>query len=218
MNDQSNDPTAPPPLGNTCGVCGNMFPPDDLIRLNESWVCATCKPVFLQRLREGAAPIGAGLWRKKKQLVTHSEALLPDRCVRCNAPAHGFKLKRKLSWHPPGYYILVVNLLIYAVVAMLVRKKAVLDMGLCEKHREQRHTGLIVGWSGFLGGLALIIAAVYFDSGKLALGGILAIVGGAIYAGVTGVRVSTAKIADNTVWLNGVNRDYLAQLPEWSGS
>ena len=37
-----------------CCECGKSFPEDEVIRFNATWVCATCKPVFFQRLREGA--------------------------------------------------------------------------------------------------------------------------------------------------------------------
>jgi hypothetical protein len=49
--------------GLLCAECGNAFAPDQVIRLNDRWVCAACKPVFLQRLREGtfggSAPVGS---------------------------------------------------------------------------------------------------------------------------------------------------------------
>ena len=49
-----------------CVECGNRFPAEELVRFGESVVCASCKPVFLQRMREGA-PIPAtmnyaGFW------------------------------------------------------------------------------------------------------------------------------------------------------------
>lgn len=39
----------------TCCECGREFPTDDLIKYGGSLVCAACKPVFFQRLQEGAA-------------------------------------------------------------------------------------------------------------------------------------------------------------------
>jgi hypothetical protein len=39
----------------TCSECGNEFPPDDMIRHGNAYVCANCKPVFLQKLKEGVA-------------------------------------------------------------------------------------------------------------------------------------------------------------------
>jgi uncharacterized RDD family membrane protein YckC len=38
-----------------CSECGRWFGLSDLVRFNNSYVCAFCKPVFLQRLKEGVA-------------------------------------------------------------------------------------------------------------------------------------------------------------------
>jgi uncharacterized RDD family membrane protein YckC len=37
-----------------CAECGKSFPADEMVRYGESTVCATCKPIFFQRLKEGA--------------------------------------------------------------------------------------------------------------------------------------------------------------------
>ncbi len=39
----------------TCSECGRQFPPSEVIRYGDKWVCASCKPIFFQRVREGAA-------------------------------------------------------------------------------------------------------------------------------------------------------------------
>jgi uncharacterized RDD family membrane protein YckC len=38
-----------------CAECGKLFPIDETIRYGNARVCAGCKPVFLQKLQEGAA-------------------------------------------------------------------------------------------------------------------------------------------------------------------
>jgi hypothetical protein len=53
-------PTPPPALNPgavalVCSGCGQAFPADEVVRLGDGFVCATCKPVALQRLREGVA-------------------------------------------------------------------------------------------------------------------------------------------------------------------
>ena len=40
--------------GVVCCECGRAFPLDQVIRHGDRYVCATCKPVFVQRLAEGA--------------------------------------------------------------------------------------------------------------------------------------------------------------------
>lgn len=38
-----------------CAECGKMFSKENMIRYANNWVCATCKPVFVQKLAEGAS-------------------------------------------------------------------------------------------------------------------------------------------------------------------
>ena len=49
-----------------CTECGRQFPADELVAFGNSYVCAACKPVYTQKLREGivtgaAMPYG-GFW------------------------------------------------------------------------------------------------------------------------------------------------------------
>src|SRR5262249_14587715 len=49
-----------------CSECGKPFPNDQLLNLGNASVCAQCKPIYLQRVREGGQGIGArhygGFW------------------------------------------------------------------------------------------------------------------------------------------------------------
>ena len=49
-----------------CSECGRSFAPDDLVAFGNSLVCAECKPLFTQKLREGIRPAVAvrygGFW------------------------------------------------------------------------------------------------------------------------------------------------------------
>ncbi|HTL59122.1 MAG TPA: DUF4339 domain-containing protein [Candidatus Limnocylindrales bacterium] len=212
----------PPPVpgalaGNTCAECGRTFPPQDVIRLHNAWVCAQCKPVFLQRLTEGA-PLSSviSLWRDKKRVVTRSETTFPDRCIKCNAPANGFRLKRVIYWQHPAYYLLLLlNLLILIIVVLIVRKKAIVHIGLCEAHRARRKLGLFIGYGSLLGGVLVMIGGAVFDSGKMALAGLLLLLVGGILGAIIASTINAAKIDKEYVWITGCNRDFLANLPEW---
>src|ERR1051325_9438064 len=53
-------PVSAPPPGlapdeAVCVECGRVFKTDDMIRHGQGYVCAGCKPVFMQKLREGVA-------------------------------------------------------------------------------------------------------------------------------------------------------------------
>ncbi|HKC24628.1 MAG TPA: RDD family protein [Thermoanaerobaculia bacterium] len=54
------DPAALEPSA-ACTECGRRLGVSELIRYGSSRVCAACKPLFLQKLREGVAPPAAGL-------------------------------------------------------------------------------------------------------------------------------------------------------------
>jgi uncharacterized RDD family membrane protein YckC len=49
-----------------CSECGRVLGEDELIRFGNVLVCAECKPLYVQKLREGVAPAGemafAGFW------------------------------------------------------------------------------------------------------------------------------------------------------------
>lgn len=49
-----------------CSECGRPFPSSQLVSMGNASVCAQCKPVFLQRIREGGQTLGvrryAGFW------------------------------------------------------------------------------------------------------------------------------------------------------------
>lgn len=106
-----------------------------------------------------AAP--AGSLRREGDLVVCSSrgAVFPPRCVICNQPAV-HRLRRKLYWHPPGYYLIIcAGALFYVIAALIVRKSAELELGLCDGHRARRRHGILLGWIGvplsFVGGVVL---------------------------------------------------------------
>jgi hypothetical protein len=52
---------ATPPVGVICSECGRAFSTDEVIRYGDRYICAACKPVFFQRLQEGAALAGTAI-------------------------------------------------------------------------------------------------------------------------------------------------------------
>ncbi|HEV2693970.1 MAG TPA: DUF4339 domain-containing protein [Verrucomicrobiae bacterium] len=213
-------PPPPPAIGglnpNTCVECGKIFPPDELITLNHSKVCGGCKPIYLQRLAEGATlPSASGLWRQGKKIVTVSETIFPDRCVKCNAPANGFRLKRVLYWQHPAYFLLILcNLLVLLIVMLIVRKKAVLHIGLCERHQQQRKTAIAASVTGILGSIVLFCVAGVMSSGWPALAGVVVLLIGVIWGIAKGRTIAATKIEKQTVWVRGAGPEFLDELPE----
>ena len=64
---------AEPGPKSVCSECDQVFAEEDMIRFQDSWVCAECKPVFVQKVKEGvtvaAAMDYAGFWIRFGALV-----------------------------------------------------------------------------------------------------------------------------------------------------
>ena len=143
------------------------------------------------------------------------EALLPNRCIKCNAPADE-QLKRKLTWHHPALYLLaLVSILIYVIVAVIVRKTATVNVGLCEQHSSARRRNILITWVLGLASIAAFVAAIYLEDFTLALLGIFLLLVTAIYGIVMARVVTPTKIDNYFVWLKGIDGNYLQQFPEW---
>ena len=159
-----------------------------------------------------------GVWRDLSVLVASKGAPLPQWCIKCNEPTHGLVLKRKLRWHHPAIYLLVlINLLVYFIVALIIGKTATVEVGLCERHMAQRRRNIwITLVLFFLGVAGLVLAAIANDGTYLLVAGIL-LIAAIIYAIIVARVVIPSKIDDKFVWLKGINKDYLNQLPQWPG-
>src|SRR5262245_50781288 len=151
-----------PPLAvskQQCSQCGQTFAESDLVRFENSLICAKCKPIFFQSLKEGIQPVGVGVWRHFSQLVMTKDAQLPDRCTMCNNPANGFRLKRYLYLHSSAWYLLIcAGLLFYAIAALIVRKKASIEIGLCPTHVQKRKRAIAITW--LLVGVSILVVVL----------------------------------------------------------
>jgi hypothetical protein len=200
-----------------CTECRRGFPKSETVQFEGSYVCAGCKPIFMQKLREGVSA-GAGIWRSGKQLVTCLDATLPPRCVKCNAPTDTRPVTRKLYWHPPAVYLaLLLNIIIYAIIAMIARKRGLAVVSICQPHRSARRNVIIISWLLVLGGIAAGITGIAEESGWIGGLGAVALLGGVIYGIVRGRLIFARKIDKENMWLGGCGAEFLAEFPDWTG-
>ncbi len=201
----------------SCTVCGKGFQKNEVISFDDRFVCSACKPVFVQRLKEGV-PLNSGTVAKDgKNLVMGLGALLPDRCVKCNAPST-HRLRRKLLWHAVWLYLFVfINIVIYAIIAACIRKKAEITIGLCEKHFNARKRDIWIAWSCILGGIGMLIggAMIHVISTPLVLIFIVLIICGGIYGITRGRIIFASKIDKEYIRIKGAGKEFLDSLPEF---
>lgn len=158
------------------------------------------------------------VWRDGRTVVTLHDASLPDRCVKCNAPADPPTKERALYWvHPAVYLLIFAGGLILLIVYLVVRKKADVNPGLCDAHKKRRLGALAYGWLGFFGGFLLAILGGSGNSGGAVLLGLFLMVSAIVVGMIWGRLVHVKKITKDEVRLGGFSSDYLDDLPDYPG-
>ena len=150
-----------------------------------------------------------GVWRSGKVLVLRRGANLPHRCLKCNAPATPGKPK-KLYWHHWAVYLLVfINILIYIIVGLLLRKTATVALPICDAHRRRRFRRVA---GALLAAVAMVVLMAVGEDALAAIGiaGLLiALLAAALLSRLT----VPVRIDAEYVRLKGCGQEYLDSLP-----
>ena len=153
-------------------------------------------------------------WRDGNRIVMDRNATLPDRCLKCNEPANGFRRSERLT------YIPTTQQLMLGVWSYLDAKRAPVEIGLCDRHRTSRPLTI-----------ALISAAAVafsiFEATQLRPSNVilpmlaaLAFIGGCVglvYALYPRSVVRAADMTATHLWLKGGGEQFLASLPNAPG-
>jgi len=192
------------------------MPPADYPSQTQPYYQSHTEPVLAEDGYAFPPPPNFGeVWQKGSTLVFNKNAVLPYRCVKCNGPADSW-LKRKLSWHHPALYFLIfAGLLVYVIIAAILSKRATVDIGLCNDHRSKRRSGIILGLLMLIAGIFVAIIGFASEYTIVGIVGLVLVPVGIVWMIVAARLVVVKKIDDRFVWLNGINRDYLAALPSY---
>jgi len=140
-------------------------------------------------------------WREDKKVVrVYRGSDLPPRCVKCNAPA-------------VVYLLLLLNLLIYAVVAAITRKRFDVSPGLCATHKASRGRKVMAAWALFLVGLGLVFVVAETGNDAAIIAMIVTLLASIVMAVVVGRIVYPIEITPEYARLRGFGAPFLAALP-----
>lgn len=135
---------------------------------------------------------------------------LPPRCVICNEPALTPIKKRKVYWHHPAWYLLILfNILIYAIVGLIVRKRAEVSPGLCLEHTARRKRRILLATLSIVLMLILGLYAMAHDFGQVSIIALVASVVILIVAAVASQLVIASEITKTTIKLKGCKEPFL---------
>src|SRR5260370_36502587 len=91
------------------------------------------------------APSQSAISRQGKKLIITvppqlgQTVVLPPLCVKCGAPANDKPVVKSFYWHNPAIYLVILaGVLIYLIVAVIVRKGIEVSVPLCALHSKRR--------------------------------------------------------------------------------
>ncbi len=167
------------------------------------------------RLREAlSAEVGGDCWRDGKELVVRPGCTLPGRCIKCNEPATEPMQHARFYWHHPALYLVaLVNLLIYLVIALFVRRRTPVTLGLCERHRARQRMSIVASVAGSLAGLGLVAFGITREAPGASVAGVVLLLA-SVACGIVGSRVLVVtRIGENYTRFKGCSAEFLATLP-----
>lgn len=142
----------------------------------------------------------------------------PRVCVRCGADADA-DATEKFRWTPGWVIVLIVGgLLPWLIVTVILQKSMAVTMPVCRRHRGHWRNRRLYAGLGFLGWLAVVVAAVAFEDelfknsadvvlGVLLVGGLVWLVSAALYARSA---IRPGKITDRWAELVNVDESFAA--------
>ena len=150
-------------------------------------------------------------WRDGPDLLARPQADLPRYCVKCGEPAVDYR-KRSFYWHSPWLYLLILlQMIIYLIVALIVRRQGQHQVGLCAAHQGQRRRFILMAWLSplpLMGGFML-------ETGTTMLLGSLAFLV-MLFWGLIGMRIlKPRRITRELAVYGGVSPRLLERLPRY---
>jgi len=141
---------------------------------------------------------------------------LPPPCVKCGTPANGKPVNKTFSWHHPALYLLVLaGVLVYLLVAVIVRKSMRMSVPLCARHAQRRSTAVTLSWVIPLVGVAdaFILPRFGIDGGVVALITIVLVVTGIVIWAIVDYPIRPKSIDQYRGIFTGCAEAYLQQFP-----
>src|SRR5437899_10396300 len=75
------------------------------------------------------------------------EVYLTPLCEKCGQPATDKPVVKTFSWHHPALYLLIFfGVLVYVIVALIVRKTIRVGVPMCAQHKQRRCMWITLAW------------------------------------------------------------------------
>jgi hypothetical protein len=156
-------------------------------------------------------------WRCGAMLVAEHGATLPCRCVRCNRPVASPPIRCKLFLAPGNWWLpTVLGVLPWYLARAATGRRSFVRAHFCDIHLGRQRAAIRIAALLWATG-ALMIALAFLRHGLDAFAGVIAILAGLMLWLLSPGSLSATRIDDEHVWVEGVDRAFLAELPARAG-
>lgn len=155
------------------------------------------------------------VWIDGKTLVVPKNAAFPPICIRTGATEDLIErpLRLSLSWHHPAVFIaILLNILIYVIVAVLCRKTSTHAVYLSRAARASQVKWHLANWGLFLGSWALFGGAIGLESGALGLLAAAAFIASIVIYFKKVRLLHATKVDADDAHIGGIPHDVMEQL------
>jgi hypothetical protein len=164
----------------------------------------------------GASVAPPRVERRGDEFIAYRGAALPPMCFRCGAPAEPGKVKQ-FFWHPPAVYLAILGgVLLYVIVAVVIRKRFDTVVPTCEAHIRRRKRLYWTGWGVLVGAAVIVVVAMNMKSesaGGIACGvGFVGFMASLVVFAVAGRTLRPTEITDEYGRFAGACPAFLATL------
>lgn len=185
-----------------CPQCG-------LVNFSTESSCKRCGAPLPVDSEAASLPNTINVWRDSALLVLAGNSVLPMRCLRCNAASSVSQRIIKIDYFPK------YNLATWVLAGFLHWKRFTLGLPLCRRHNLGRAISTALGILLIFVGIGLVVASIGYNWALLYYPGFFVLISGFLVVAFKGNPISVQKFDSPYLWLRGIDKDYLAPLPQW---
>ncbi len=192
--------TAIPKAGQeACSQCGTFYSPDDLVAVSGLKVCGACKPMVVQRIKEGLPLTNrVKAWADNKLVVTEAETELPRRCFRCNSSDVQTTVKAKMER------------------SFTINRSFSIQVHFCLAcGKKKRMKSWMAGATFVLGFGGILMALAGAIPSAIATLGLISVLATSLSLSTFDRPARLQKSKGTTLWVSGASRPFLDSLPKW---
>jgi hypothetical protein len=164
----------------------------------------------------------SGIWQQGKQLVIDRDTELPDRCIKCNLPAGGYRKRKRLYYYHPIALVFIILLIfifwpVALILALILRRSAMIEYGLCPRHRKQ-HLAFAFSSIGLL--LLSVVSALFsiqqgMQAETLLLLSLATFLLALLPAFLHGIYLRSGKIDQSFIRIKGTGKLFRDSFPQF---